>query len=232
MEIKFGNKRLNLKKLENNKITEIINNVAKKHEDNLKKHLNETQIQNFIKDNSIICQKEINDKIYENTLQLLINQYESFCKPIIYNELKAQVESDCKTKFENELKAQVESDCKTKFENELKAQIEKMCKTKFENELKAQIEKMCKTKFENELKAKIEKMCKTKFENELKAQIEKMCKTKFENELKAQIETVNKSNHKNNKTPDNKNMKHYNVPQFTNDMLKGLLTYSLNNEKK
>jgi hypothetical protein len=213
MDFKFKNK---LASLNNSKIREeIINNAVKQRTDQFRKYLNETQINNVVQGLINNCKDDININIHEHTFNVLMQQYETDCKPMIYKKLEEQINLECRTKYENELKLKVEKECRNKYENELKLKVEKECRNKYENELKIKVEKECRNKYENELKIKVEKESTNKYENELKIKVEKefTVVNNEQNLKKTQLTTKN-------------------VPQFSNAMLKGFISNSLNNSKK
>jgi len=242
MDVKFRNANLKLKKLETTKIMEIINDVTKQHEDKLKKHMNENQIKNFIREACAVCQSDINDKLYEKTLQVLMTQYETDCKPVIYDLVKKEVVETSRPKLETELRQQIAETCRGTFEAELRQQVLHECRGAFAQELRQHIEKECKPKFEAELKKRVETESKTKFEAELKKQVETESKAKFETELKQQIERelkpiveaeLKQKSDKNTPVKGTKNISRTSdIPQINNEMLKGMLTYKLTNSKK
>jgi membrane-associated HD superfamily phosphohydrolase len=139
MEIKFRNRPLILNKHNTDKIQETINIITKQQEEKLKQQFNKIQTQHIIKEAIFNCQNECNNKIYETTLNSLIQQFENDCKPIIYQELKQSIHQESSKKIEEELKQSIHQDSSKKIEEELKQNIEKENRTIFENELKIKI---------------------------------------------------------------------------------------------
>ncbi len=99
MNFDFRNKNVNLAKLSSLKIQEIISNSIKENQIKLKKQLNDKQTEYIMNELMNVCQNDVNEKIYESTIKLLMEQYEDICKPMIYNELKEQIDQSCRSKF-------------------------------------------------------------------------------------------------------------------------------------
>jgi len=208
MDVKFRNRQIKLSKLDPSKVNEIVSNAVKQKEEQYKKILNDKHIEHIMNELKSQCQNDVNNKIYETTLQTLMEQYETICKPTIEDEIKKSLYNDYRTQFEQELRQSILHECRMRFEQELKEQIRNDCKTKIEEELrqtifvqqqekvKKQIEKDYKKIYIDELKKLIENEYKEKMIGELKQSVENEYKESFIESLKYKTEknTVSKIN--------------------------------------
>jgi hypothetical protein len=246
MNFKFRNNQFALKKLDSVKTAEVMNSVLKPYNEKMKQQLNASQLQTFVNEVAANCINDVNTKIYESTLQHLVEQYEKDCKPIILNELKHEIYQLNTTKFENELREEIARNCTSKLEEELKQRITERCTQRFENELRQQIVKQYRSIFENELKQQVQREMRVKYEEELKQRIEREIGPKYEHELKQRLE--NQFKHKREEElkkqfalkrhtatvhspTDGSGVippKTEQVPNFKNKIFDGLIKYKLN----
>ena len=80
MSFKYRNRQINLNKLNQSKVREIVSNVIRERDEHIKKHLTELQTNKIIEDLVNNCQTDINNKMYETTLNFYIEQYEQICR--------------------------------------------------------------------------------------------------------------------------------------------------------
>ena len=92
MDFNFRNKPTQLKTLDIAKITNIVNktSVLKQREEQLKIHLNQNEMTNFLNEIAKSIKNEANEYVYRNTIELLMEQYENTIKPIIQETLKEE----------------------------------------------------------------------------------------------------------------------------------------------
>ena len=83
MNFNYRHKTVTLNTLNSSKISAIVNNIAKQKEDKLKKYLNDQQINNYLTEITKSIKTDVNEHIYRNTIEVLIEQFESTMKPII-----------------------------------------------------------------------------------------------------------------------------------------------------
>ena len=105
MDFSFKNRKMRLNKLEASKLKELVINSVRQKEDQFKKHLNEVQINNITQELINNCKSDVNNKVYESTINLLISQFETICKPVILNELRNELTPSVTNTLMDELKA-------------------------------------------------------------------------------------------------------------------------------
>ena len=147
MDIKFRNRTATLNTIDHSKITSIVNNVSKQKENQLKKYLNDTQINDYLRDIAQSIKVDANEHIYKTTIELLMEQYETIMKPIMRQEmrsdvmllLKQELEENVRTELKHILLSSVTAQLRTELQSNIAETLKHELKQKVTQELKEEI---------------------------------------------------------------------------------------------
>lgn len=206
MNFRFKNRTISANLIESKKIEDIVNNIVKHNKNNIKK-VDEITLQ--IQERNIIM-SQANSLIYEENMKLLAEQFETVCKPIIYDEVKTEIKNEFTQMFKNELKTEIENDFTQKFKNDLKLDVENYLKNtmklsvieQLKQELRPYVKKDIKNESSDDIRNELYIELKPIVENELKKILTPIVKKNLIIELKPIVENELKNELKNTSIPE------------------------------
>ena len=198
MNFRFKNRTISANLIEPKKIADIVNNIVKHNKNNIKKVGELTQ---QIQERNVIM-SQANSLIYEENIKLLAEQFETVCKPIIYDEVKTEIENEFTQKFKNDLKTEIKNEFTQKFKNELKTEIQNEFTQKFKNDLKLEVENYLKNtmklsvieQLKQELRPYVKKDIKNELSDDIRNELYIELKPIVENSLKEILTPIVKKN--------------------------------------
>jgi hypothetical protein len=206
MNFRFKNRTISANLIESKKIADIVNNIVKHNKSNIKKV---DEITQQIQERNLIM-SQANSLIYEENIKLLAEQFETVCKPIIYDEVKSEIQNEFTQKFKNELKTEIQNEFTQKFKNDLKLEVENYLKNtmklsvieQLKQELRPYVKKDIKNELSDDIRNELYIELKPIVENSLKEILTPIVKKNLIIELKPIIENELKCELKDTSIPE------------------------------